>query len=381
MVWEGWQYLLFNLNGDGTEDLVHPDVKLSGPSLSRVLSGPHEISGSLALPDASLLDHGQLLIRRWKTALMAVMPGGDRIWCGGIVADYHIDGPSLVLDVAGFTAYPKDQPYDGEYEGVGVDPTDIYRMLWSNLQAKAGGDLGLEIDSTTSDVRVGTPAENVDFTTSSGENVNFTAGPVKINWWSTDDVGGYIDTMAKATPFDTLEDHHWEDDQVRHFVKIGVPSIGNRKDDLRFVLGENVFKMPSETYAGEDVATEVWVFGSGEGRDRVRGVAGVVVENSVRRVIVIDDKTITSKELAYARASQELFFHQPDTPGAGIAELVIRNHPNAPLGSYDVGDEIRYSGDHDWGTVDIWVTILKLTARPEEGDDLIATVTRSDTIR
>jgi hypothetical protein len=31
--------------------------------------------------------------------------------------------------------------------------------------------------------------------------------------------------------------------------------------------------------------------------------------------------------------------------------------------------------------IDIWVTVLKLTARPESGNDLVATVVRSDTIR
>lgn len=376
-----WRYLFFNLNGDGSETLLNGNVKVSGPSLTRVLSGPHQISATINTVDSALQDvQGNLMIRRKKTTMMAEDPNGN-IWVGGLVFDYHIDGPVLTIDVAGMTAYAKDMPYDGEYEGIDVDPIDVFRICWGHLQNKPGGNLGLEIDSTASPVRMGKPAEDVAFQTSAGESVNFTAGPVQLNSWSTNDLGGRMDDLASGTPFDYLEEHYWEGDNVRHFLRIGTPSIGSRKDDLRFVLGENVGKMPSEAYDADDVVTEVWVYGAGEGRDRILGIAAAYPQDSLRSVKIIDDKKITSVEEAQARAAQELFLYAPDAPGAGITELVVTNHPNAPRGSYDVGDEVRYGGDHDWGEVDVWVTILKLTAQPESGDFLVASVIRSDRIR
>jgi hypothetical protein len=377
---DGWRYLFFQLNGDGTETLLDGNVKLSNPSLTRVLSGPHQISATLNQISPSLLQNGQLQIRRWRTSVMAESPSGE-IWVGGVIADFSVDGPTISFDITGFTTYAKKQPFDAEYEGVDVDPLDVVRTMWAHLQSRNGGHLGLELDATTTPVRIGTPAEQVDFTTSTGENVNFVAGPVKLNWWSTDDIGGKFDDFASSTPFDYVEEHTWDDDVVAHSLRIGFPALGSRKDELRFVLGENVFKMPTEQYDEDDVVTEVWVFGAGEGRDRVRGVASVAPRDSLRRVKTVDDKTITSKEKAFERASAELFRYQPDIPGAGVVELVIQDKGSAPFGSYDVGDEIRYSGDHDLGVIDIWVTVLKLTAHPESGNDLIATVVRSDTIR
>ena len=60
---------------------------------------------------------------------------------------------------------------------------------------------------------------------------------------------------------------------------------------------------------------------------------------------------------------------------------VIPLLPMLPLGSYDVGDEIAYVGDHDWGLIEVWVKIVKLTIQPETSDDVVATVVRTDTIK
>jgi len=55
----------------------------------------------------------------------------------------------------------------------------------------------------------------------------------------------------------------------------------------------------------------------------------------------------------------------------------VRDDPDFPA---DVGDEVLYGGDHDWGAVEQWVKIVKMTRAPGTSDDLLLTVVRADTL-
>lgn len=376
-----WRILFFELQGDGTETFIKGDVELITPEPTRKLSSPHQITGRLARSAVDLVNpDGSPVIKRWKTTVYAI-DDNDRIWAGGIVADYQITGAELTIDVAGFTAYLKDLPYDGDYTSNGVDPLEVVRMFWAHAQGQQGGNLGLTLDDTTSPVRIGAPPRDVNFDTSTGENVNFTAydSQLTYNWWSTSDMGGIVDQLAKDTPFDYVEEHAFDGDTISHHLRLGYPTIGTQRPDLRFVLGENVTVLPQETYSGDDVVTEVWVFGAGEGRDRVRGVATLAPQSSVRRVKTVDDKTLTSAAKATDRARDVLMTYQPDIPGAGVTDLLVIDHSNAQFGTFDVGDEVIYSGEHRWGDVVIWVRILTITLLP--GGKMRLSVTRTDTLK
>lgn len=376
-----WRYLFYEVNGDGTENFIRGDVPVVGGQPTRKLSSPHQISGSIKAGTAGELHapDGSTVLRRWKTSVY-VADDNDKIWVGGLLADYTVDGDMLNFDVAGFTAYPKDLPYDGEYNAVQEDPLDLTRQLWVHVQSQPGGNLGLVLDSTVSPVRIGVAARDVNFSQTDGTDVSFTAydGAVALNWWSTADIAGQIDTWAKSTPFDYLEDHTFLGDVIQHNLRLGYPTIGARRPDPRFVLGENVKVLPGEDYTGDDVVTEVWVFGAGEGRARVRGVASVSPRDSLRRVRIIDDKSLTNFADAQQRASDILSSFQPEVPGAGVTQLVVDNHSNAEFGSFDVGDEVIYSGEHRWGDVVIWVKIISMTLLPS--GKLQLGVVRADTI-
>lgn len=379
-----WRILLFELQGDGTETFIKGDIALTDAAPVRNLSAPHQITGKLNRPYSDLVDplDGSPLIKRKKTTAY-VIDENERIWCGGIVFDFQIEASVLTLDVAGFTAYLKGLPYDGDYTSNGVDPLDVYRMFWAHAQGRQGGNLGLTIDDTITPIRIGAPPRDVNFDTTDGENVNFTASDSQItyNWWSTADMGGVLDQLASDTPFDYVEEHTFdpESETILHHIRLGYPTIGTVRPEPRFVLGENVKVLPSEDYSGDDVVTEVWVFGAGEGRDRVRGVATIAPEDSLRAVKIVDDKDITSAEAATNRARDILMTYQPDVPGAGITQLDIIDHSNARFGSFDVGDEVIYSGEHRWGDVVIWVRILAMALLP--GGKMRLTVVRTDTLK
>lgn len=374
-----WEYHLATLNGDGTETFVDHELPLSGVQLTRVLSGPHNITGTLDVPlERFIDDFGDPIIVRWKSVIYACQTGSEEIWVGGIVADYDIDGPQLSIDCVGFTGYAKDQPYTDSVYYINEDPLDIVRAVWNTLQSKAGADLGLNFDATTTPIRIGTQLENVQFETKEGQMVQFEAGPIKFNWWSNHDIAGRVDELAKDTPFDYLETHRWSGEVVLHQVRLGYPTLGNRLTQQRFVLGENVFKQPSETYSGDDVPSGFLVLGSGEGRAMAHGIAEVTGPGVIRRIAVIQDTKLTSNSRAQKRAQQRLDAARRHLNEARISELVIRDHSHAPFGSFDVGDEVFYEGDHDWGTVGAYVKITKMTISPQSSEDIIATVERID---
>lgn len=444
-----WDYLLFQLNGDGTEDYI-TRITLAGPSPTRVLSGPHQLTGQIRSPKSDIIDPstGSTILRRWKTTVYAVSPA-DTIFAGGVLADYSIDDDVLSLDVTGLTTVLVDQPYDGNLIRSMIDPFDIVRDVWDHIQLQPGGNVGMVVDSGSSGVLVGTPTATeapeeaqaaklmLDRLTGDGDTFVNTAwtwdgapeimakwapalqreyagditdvpkvisflenyvaahpadtidsasqdldgtGPVKINWWSSANLGEVIDSLAGSTPFDYLEEHDWDGENLTHRLRLGCPSIGVRRTDTRFVLGQNVRKIPTETYDGDDVVTEIWVLGAGEGRTRVRGIARINPVDSIRRVRVIQDKSCITDAQAQERARIELDAYQPDIPGAGITELLVDQTEESEFGTYDVGDEVIYSGDHQWGDIAVWVKILKMTALPESGQVLV-TVQRADTIR
>lgn len=365
---EGWRYFATRFDGAGGEEIIDLELPITSPSLTKVLSGPRQMTCSIPFDVPRLVRaDGTPLLQRWGTGIYAE-DENEQIRGGGFLVDYSIepDG-SLSLDISGPTTYLKDMPYTASDYWIDADPLDIYRAAWAHVQSQAGGNAGILIDPAKSPVRIGTQLENVDFVTGEGERVAFEAGPYKMNWYTTDDIGGKMDTLAKDTPFDYLETSYWEGDRPRHLIQLGYPEIGVRREELRFVLGENVFQIPSRAYAGSAVASEVQVLGTGEGRDKKRGYATRAPSGHLRRVLQVDDGTLKSQADVQRRAAQEL---QAATGVGTFSELVVKDHDFARIGTFDVGDEILYAEKGAWGTVEDWVRITKITEEPESSTDI-----------
>ena len=63
-----------------------------------------------------------------------------------------------------------------------------------------------------------------------------------------------------------------------------------------------------------------------------------------------------------------------------ISEIVLQDHPHAPVGSVELGDEIRIQGDAGWREVDMWARVTAISIRPDAADTQVLSVQRSDTI-
>jgi hypothetical protein len=428
-----------------TGEWLNLDVPLSELSVTRTLSGPSVIAGKLTpeLPSVNLQAWSP-----WATWLHVEHDGA--VAASGILQPISFDGPAVTINAEGTSGYLHGLPWQGNYRAVQVDPADIVREIWGHVQGHQDGHLGVVVDPTSTDVRLGTPekhqvksprdewvpareyggigavraaagrlrtagprpnpyfvADGVPSSISAAlkaqydrEQHTFTkdkasnflqqvfdgkdekmtrivdAEPYELVWWDHKDCGSEVNDLAKQTPLDYAEFDSWDADRrdVRHRIALGYPRLGRRRGDLRFAAGENVLSGVPLADGGEDYASEVVVLGAGQGRDKVRGSAQEVSTDRLRRLAVLTDQTVTTVARAKAIARSELKRRRPEPTLSSLT--VDASHPNAPLGSFQVGDDLLITGSYPWvGEVRTWhrltsyewsaaSTQVKLTVEP-----------------
>lgn len=362
--------------------LLDPRLELSSPSIIRALSTPKALDASLDRKVAHLLDaDGDPLIREWGTAIVAesahridvfIVDGtpteGEQeklgITAGG-VASYAKDQPWLPADDtvrAALAEVPGWRPKTGEIVGIQIDPLDMVRAIWTMLTAAPRSDLHLTVDDTRSPVRIGHEEEEVEFETSEGEQVEFDAGPYRLAWHNTDDVGGEIDSLAEETPFEWVEESSWDGEVPATRIRLGYPDLGRpRRDNLFFSTATNIVGVSPAEWT--EHADEVLVLGNGEGSKRVRAhVPGS--SDRLRRVHVEKDKGITS-----TRRARELGQKRLDelTSAPEISQITVTDHKGARFGTFDVGDVITVRGQVGWTDIAHDYRIVQITEDVEAG--------------
>jgi len=373
-----WRYIAQRIDGEGPGVYLDWDVPLFDVQHTDVLSGPCQLNASIPVEIGRLkAEDGRPLLDEWGTIILAEVDG--RLEDGGafIVVNSEFAGPDWSLSCLGFSTYPKGMPYTESWYGVGVDPLDVYRRIWSHLQAQPGGNLGVVLDGTTSPVRIGTQLENVQFQTQAGQMVAFEAGPKKLAWYVTDDLGNEQDSLAKDTPFDYHEKTTWLDKDAGTFemrIELEYPRRGRRLDN-RFAVGENIHQTPTVSRTGDDYANGVMVLGAGEGRDMVHTLVQGPRRGRLRRVATVSDKECNTLAKATARANRELASRLLIED---VTQVVISDHPHAPRGSYRVGDEILIVIEDDWVSATLWFRILAIGSTPDGSSDATVTIKRSD---
>ena len=318
------------------------------------------------------------LLAEWSTAIYVENDGDIR--AGGILTSSTFEGPSWNFEAVGFTGYARGMPYVGNgYMGIRVDPIDCARVIWTHVQSCTGGNIGLELDDTDTggEVSIGTELEQVEFDTESGP-VSFEAGPFRLRWYQEHDLQGVVDTLAGDTPFDYREHHYWkEDGTIGHRMEIGYPGLGRRRTDLRFQYGVNVFEPVSVNRDGSIYASGTMVLGAGEGAAMIKAIKEPASRPAgrLRRIAVVVDSSIRSARAASDRADAE---NQWRARIDDVDTIIVRDHPNAPLGSAQIGDEIHIEGRGEWINTDMWVRILSISFRPEDGGVAEYSIARTD---
>jgi hypothetical protein len=380
----GWRYIAQRIDGSGQPGIwLDNELPLHGVKITDVLSGPPQMTATIDpvyLRDR-LVDRTPLLTEH-NTMIYAEQDGEIRY--GGLLMGADPSGPQLALDCSGMSGYPQGKPYPGNDSFVQVDAFDIVRRAWQVLQADQDGNLGLLVSNARSGILVGTPAATTPVTgtaSSSGATAPAVAspddGPYVLNWWGTSDLGSEIDKLAASAPFDYHERHVWNTSKtvISHYLDLGYPTLGQRRDKLRFVLGENIFT-PPDAEPNAEYANEVIVLGAGDGSAMIRATARVR-DGRVRTTAQLSDTSITSTAQAAYVARLELARRNQRTE---LSSVAIRNSRMTPIGSFVVGDEIRVQAEDPggWGDVDMWCRVTSLDTTPDNPDIQIASLIRTD---
>jgi hypothetical protein len=274
--------------------------------------------------------------------------------------------------------------YEGDVSFVETDPLDLVRHIWNHIQTGPYSDLGMTVDvSTTTPVRVGKepPPQAADGTTEADDadiRESLNEEPYTLNTWDTDDLGDEIDTLAKDTPFDYHERHVWDANHtvVQHYLDFGYPRLGERRKDLRFVLGENVQTMPTAERDGTKFANHVRIRGAGEGSAMVIGESRFS-DGRLRRMATVDYPEISDPGQARVRARDQLAARSTLLE---VREALVMNSPSAPLGSWEVGDEIRLQASLHWTSFDLWFRVVSMTISPDNPELVALTLVRADSV-
>lgn len=344
----GWRYIAQNPR---TGAFIDWELPLRGVTLTRRLSGPWGMSATLSpeYPRFTVANTGDRLLDEWRVQVWAEQDG--QIRGGGILTGSKIKGETWELTLEGHARYPYGIPYLDRYRQAGVDAADVYRHIWDHLQAQPGGDLGIVVDPTDSGVLLGDAEE-----------------PVELAWWEAPDCGEELENLAAETPFEFEERHQWgTGDEIEHRIVLGHPRLGRRRTDIGFVEGENVATPTTIEVEGDEFAQYVIGLGAGEGRTRLRTPVVGTDDGRLRRVRVLEraDVRRSSRLGRLTAVEQAARKHMTRIP-----DLAVKQHPNAPLGSWQLGDEVLLTVRSGWADEAVWCRIVEETVAPESASEV-----------
>jgi hypothetical protein len=361
-----------------TKRFLHWDLPISDAAVTYTLSGPTVITGRF---NPERLDMQEIGLEPWGTWIH--MEDNGIIRASGILQPQKVEqaGEAISIEALGPSSYPVDTPFLNELSLINADPADIVRAIWAHLQGYPDGNLGVVVTGTTP-VRIGKPEPPAPPEGQEPDPNTKDDKPYSLVWWEGPDCGTEIANLAKATPFDFLERSEWNADKtdVVHYIDISHPRIGRRlngPNDPRFIEGENIISGVGPQELSNYYASEVYLFGKGEGRTMVRGYAGRPNEKGrVRRVHIIDDSMIGDVLRANLLSSDELGKRN------SLIEIdtieVDGRHENARLGTFRPGDDILVIARAPWfGMMQQWSRIVSYTFNTET-ESVAVELKRSD---
>lgn len=122
-------------------------------------------------------------------------------------------------------------------------------------------------------------------------------------------------------------------------IVIHYPQAGRRRDDLIFDTSVNILH-PLELDSADAYANAAVGVGAGEGDAAVRRTMSVPSPR-MRRVTVVEDRAIRTDTQMDAALRAELRATAGDP---APSEIEVQDHPNCPIGAWQVGDVIPISG-------------------------------------
>lgn len=181
--------------------------------------------------------------------------------------------------------------------------------------------------------------------------------------WEAPDCGQTIDDLAESTPFDWVEDHYWAGDTPATRIAIQYPRAGrrlNQPGDPTFQQGVNIIEVLTPTDSSQDYANTVFGIGAGEGAGAIRRTISKR-DGRLRTVATFSSKDVKSDHNMDVKLRVELAARLETLE---VRQITLRQHENAPRGSYDVGDDIYVQGRvPNFGKFELWHRITGITEK------------------
>lgn len=325
-----------------TGQILTRDLVVQNPKLVRVLSGACNIQFEVNPKDYSAAG---IYFKPWGHWIHAekVIAGERKIWASALVVPSQIDKKTgnMKLEAKGFAGYPEKMPMLFNWNPLACDAFEPVHRIWAHLQNYPSGNLGVTVYPALSGIEM-LPGYAFD-----GEitNINFFAQFVRAE--DRPDCADWINKLSRDIPFDYVEESSWNLDRsaIDKKLFLGYPKAGVQQDNLSFVLNENVIEASPHIETEIDWASDVIVTGWFPGQEHSTQISNADPKR-FRRVVTDDDARINSDERAAAWGRRKLSRRQ--TPAYWESIVIDPGHPNAPFGSFDVGDRIWVSGKMPW---------------------------------
>jgi hypothetical protein len=359
---------------------LHRDVRIQSPSITRGMNGADQFSCNITPVDPTLQDStGNPIVEEWRDAIY--IEEGNNIKWGGLLTQSTFNGPNWNIQANGFSSYPNGRTYYLSYSQTNIDILDVVRELWRYVQSVSFSNIGMVVDTTKSGVKLGNTTESVSTSTTSASGVSTTTTtnqivPYTLDWSNSVDCGQEISNLAEQCPFDFTEYHAWTDatkTAVNHRLALKYPRLGVRQQSLRFVEGENIIQPPQITRDGTSYANYIEVLGAGTGTSTKRSYLAIS-DGHLRRDADYQDQTLSSDAACATMASSIMpSYNGLDT----VSQIIIKDHPHARFGSFDVGDDILVQVGSYWRTLSVWSRITSYTQDPTT-NQMTLQLSRSD---
>ncbi|MCF0086596.1 MULTISPECIES: hypothetical protein [unclassified Streptomyces] len=343
-----------------TGEILHPALPLSEVEFGNELNGPGSFTATIAPKWAQANED---LLSPPSTLIYAEADGFLR-W-GGLVWDTTPTEGRYPIEAAGWSSYlTKRFDQHGELNGrgpyVNQDPCVIIRHLWAYAQEQPDGNLGVVVDATNSNAKVGTPAE-----------------PWHSYYYETPALGDHLDDLVSeaGSPQYTNACSWQANGSIERRLRLGYPRLGTRRTDISFSTGVNVIDSPPVKRSGDEYANTVIGTGSGEGT-AIRFAVDSVRDGNLRMEYVLALPTVNGTDTLGRRVRAERIRRQKL---GQIEQITLRDHPAAPLGSWQIGDDVYASIHNQWGSYTGWVRVTADSYKPSDSPDrAVLTVARAD---
>lgn len=348
-----------------TNKILSSDLVVKDPTLTLNLSSPAKIGFSI--------DQGQRYASSygidWKNWGQWIIPELEtdqfgKITLGALlVSDNKIDPDTgdLQIDAVGFLGYLKGIPWLENYNPIAVDPAEIIQRIFAHVQSFPNANLGIDVQPSSTGTQM-LPGYGFD-----GSILSFDFFAIFIRAVDFIDCGDYVYSLARDLPLDLFEEVSWNSDrtEVTKTVRIAYPLGGLQQDNLSFRLGENVINVERAEEMDIEPVSDVIIRGWLPGKVYSSQLSNADMTRA-RRVVMEEDANINSTERSAAWAHRKLT--RRNIPRYFSKITIDPNHPNAPFGSWGLGDSIFVEADDFPWTGDIaeWHRITSITIKNDE---------------